>query len=144
MDYFFTKKVVERACQVWQYRYLVSRRKKRKEKKTALLNVYSCLLLFSFSKQKKILKGSPKLPVLATDGNEEVINLAKINIERNFNDNNEKERVKAIQMQWGFVESMDLDGMADIIIGSDLTYNPNTWRSLCESIDVILVSTYLQ
>lgn len=47
-------------------------------------------------------------------------------------------------MQWGFVESMDLDGMADIIIGSDLTYNPNTWRSLCESIDVILVSTYLQ
>lgn len=100
---------------------------------------------FFFVKQKKILiKGSPKLPVLATDGNEEVINLAKINIERNFNNNNEKERVKAIQMQWGFVESMDLDGMADIIIGSDLTYNPNTWRSLCESIDVILVSTYLQ
>lgn len=71
--------------------------------------------------------------VIATDSNEEVLALAQTNI-----NNNNVSNVKAFALQWGLLDAFEFEETADLIIGSDLTYNPNTWRSLAESIATIL------
>ena len=73
------------------------------------------------------------LKVIATDNNPEVLSLAQKNIERNNASN-----AKTAALQWGLFDAFDYDRSADVIIGSDLTYNPNTWRSLAESMVTIL------
>ena len=73
------------------------------------------------------------LLVIATDNNPEVLNLAQKNIEQNAVSN-----AKTAVLQWGLFDALDYDSSADVIIGSDLTYNPNTWRSLAESMVTIL------
>jgi SAM-dependent methyltransferase len=71
--------------------------------------------------------------VFATDNNSEVLSLAQRNIERNNASN-----AKTALLQWGLLDAYDFERAADVIIGSDLTYNPNTWRSLAESMVTIL------
>eukprot|EP00804_Cyclotella_cryptica_P027626 CCRYP_010262-RE/>CCRYP_010262-RE protein AED:0.42 eAED:0.47 QI:0/0/0/1/0/0/3/0/317 len=71
--------------------------------------------------------------VHATDANPEVLNLAQRNIDRN-----NASRAKAAILQWGLLDAFDFERCADVIIGSDLTYNPNTWRALAESMVTIL------
>jgi ribosomal protein L11 methylase PrmA len=71
--------------------------------------------------------------VYATDNNREVLDLAERNIERNNASN-----AKTALLQWGILDAFDYESSADVIIGSDLTYNPNTWRSLAESMVTIL------
>jgi predicted nicotinamide N-methyase len=73
--------------------------------------------------------------VYATDNNPEVLSLAQRNIERNNASN-----AKTALLQWGLLDAFDFERSADIIIGSDLTYNPNTWRALAESMVTILKS----
>ena len=71
--------------------------------------------------------------VYATDANSDVLLLAQKNIELNNASN-----VKSVALQWGLLDAFEYDRLADVIIGSDLTYNPNTWRSLAESMATIL------
>ena len=72
--------------------------------------------------------------VLATDGNADVVALTKENILRN----EVGDRAEAKMLQWGFLDAMDYAEYADIVIGSDLTYNPGSWRVLAETLYTIL------
>merc|ERR1712232_189361 len=81
--------------------------------------------------------------VYATDGNMEALSLAKANLERNGINpkdmNNEfKESGEACSLQWGSLDAIDYDENADVIIGSDLTYNSGSWRILVDTIGTIL------
>lgn len=71
--------------------------------------------------------------VYATDNNPEVLSLAQRNIELNNASN-----AKTALLQWGFLDAFEFESSADLILGSDLTYNPNTWRALAESMVTIL------
>jgi ribosomal protein L11 methylase PrmA len=71
--------------------------------------------------------------IYATDNNPEVLSLARRNLERNNASN-----AKTALLQWGLLDAFEFDRCADVIIGSDLTYNPNTWRALAESMVTIL------
>ena len=72
--------------------------------------------------------------VLATDGNPNVVKLANENIQCNQVD----EMVKATTLQWGFLDAVEYTNVADVVIGSDLTYNSGTWRLLAETLSTIL------
>eukprot|EP01082_Thalassiosira_pseudonana_P003396 g3199.t1 g3199 contig12:1615319-1616568(+) len=72
--------------------------------------------------------------VYATDANPEVLSLAKRNIERN----NAGEKVEAVPLQWGLMDATEYDSAADIVIGSDLTYNSGSWLALSETMATVL------
>jgi len=72
--------------------------------------------------------------VFATDGNDEVINLAKANIDTN----QLSSLVQATKLQWGILDASDYSDTAEIVMGSDLTYNAGTWRVLAETVVSIL------
>ena len=72
--------------------------------------------------------------VISTDGNPEVVDLARQNVERNSVSN----VVETTTLGWGLLNAMDYSDVADVIIGSDLTYNSGTWRVLTETISTIL------
>lgn len=71
--------------------------------------------------------------VLATDGNPDVVALARQNAHRNQVDN-----VESKMLQWGFLDASDYAETADLVIGSDLTYNSGTWRLLAETLSTVL------
>lgn len=87
--------------------------------------------------------------VIATDGNPSVVELAARNIESNANqwsgandsennnDTNNK-RVEARQLQWGMLDAIDMADTADLVLGSDLTYNSGTWRALAETMATVV------
>lgn len=72
--------------------------------------------------------------VFATDGNANVVELANKNIIQN----QVEDRAEAVTLQWGFLNAMDFVDTADVVIGSDLTYNSGSWRVLAETITTIL------
>ena len=72
--------------------------------------------------------------VLATDANPEVLDLAKRNIERN----NAASVVNAVALQWGLLDATEYESSADIVVGSDLTYNSGSWVQLAETMDTVL------
>jgi predicted nicotinamide N-methyase len=78
--------------------------------------------------------GATSSVVIATDNNPEVLLLAKRNIERN----NLSSVVRTAMLQWGSMAAMDYENCADIVIGSDLTYNSGSWLALAETMSTIL------
>eukprot|EP00571_Detonula_confervacea_P011052 CAMPEP_0172305618 /NCGR_PEP_ID=MMETSP1058-20130122/6866_1 /TAXON_ID=83371 /ORGANISM="Detonula confervacea, Strain CCMP 353" /LENGTH=444 /DNA_ID=CAMNT_0013017263 /DNA_START=20 /DNA_END=1354 /DNA_ORIENTATION=+ len=90
--------------------------------------------------------------VIATDANQEVLALAQRNLERNVqnaaadnnnnmrssNNNNGMMVAKTMALQWGLMDATDYENNADIIIGSDLTYNSGSWVALAETMSTIL------
>lgn len=70
---------------------------------------------------------------IATDGNEEVIRLAKRNL-----DLNNVRGGEASLLKWGALDAIDFYGEADIVIGSDLTYNSGNWGVLSETLSTVL------
>jgi len=72
--------------------------------------------------------------VIATDGNEEVLQLARENIKNNFDGDN----IQVQKLMWGMLNAMDFYGEVDLVIGSDLTYNSGTWKLLAETVSTIL------
>jgi len=82
--------------------------------------------------------------VIATDGNEEVCRLARRNLEHNniFPENDESssgvQRGNASYLKWGSLDAVDFYDTADVVIGSDLTYNSGSWGLLAETFDAIL------
>lgn len=91
--------------------------------------------------------------VYATDGNKEVLELAKFNLEKNgiypiaainptTNPNNVNEGMnrhgEATTLQWGSLDAIDYYDTADVIIGSDLTYNSGSWRILVDTFASVL------
>lgn len=72
--------------------------------------------------------------VLATDANMEVLELAK----QNFELNKISSIAKTAELHWGLLDASEYDSVADIIVGSDLTYNSGSWLSLAETISTIL------
>ena len=86
--------------------------------------------------------------VLATDGNVDVLQLTKSNIKLNThtngNDSNDKgdtnnnNVIETKELSWGLLNAMDYNEMANVIIGSDLTYNSGTWNVLAETMATIL------
>lgn len=74
--------------------------------------------------------------VYASDGNAEVLELSKFNLERNgiFS----KRSGEAVALQWGSLDAIDYYDVADVVIGSDLTYNSGSWRVLADSFSSIL------
>ena len=67
--------------------------------------------------------------------------LARRNVERN-NRNGVSDGVTVdvdvAALRWGALDAMEYDGVADVIIGSDLTYNSGSWVALAESMATIL------
>ncbi|KAL9183937.1 hypothetical protein ACHAXT_002023 [Thalassiosira profunda] len=72
--------------------------------------------------------------VLATDSNPEVLALARRNIERN----NVSSVATTAALQWGLMDATEYEGTADVIIGSDLTYNSGSWLALAETMTTLL------
>lgn len=72
--------------------------------------------------------------VLASDGNPSILELTRQNIIRN----QVQDIVEAVSLQWGFLDAADYAEVADVVIGSDLTYNSGTWRVLAETFSTIL------
>lgn len=73
--------------------------------------------------------------VIATDGNDEVVALAAKNLEVNQVDANKAATQKLL---WGALNAVDFYDVADILIGSDLTYNSGAWNALIETMDAVL------
>ena len=91
--------------------------------------------------------GKPR-QVLATDGNQAVVELAQRNIVNNCVTKNDSmtsapycEVISAIQLSWGLLNAMDYVETADWVFGSDLTYSPSNWRALAETMATILKPT---
>lgn len=63
-----------------------------------------------------------------------MVGLARANIERN----GLSSIIEASKLQWGLLDASDFYDTADIIIGSDLTYNSGTWRVLAETLSSTL------
>jgi len=72
--------------------------------------------------------------VLATDANEEVLKLAQ----QNFELNNVTSVAKTCALRWGMLDASEYDSVADIVVGSDLTYNSGSWLSLAETMATVL------
>eukprot|EP00546_Thalassionema_frauenfeldii_P003837 CAMPEP_0178919220 /NCGR_PEP_ID=MMETSP0786-20121207/14311_1 /TAXON_ID=186022 /ORGANISM="Thalassionema frauenfeldii, Strain CCMP 1798" /LENGTH=291 /DNA_ID=CAMNT_0020593117 /DNA_START=85 /DNA_END=960 /DNA_ORIENTATION=+ len=72
--------------------------------------------------------------IFATDGNPNVIKLATDNIMQN----DVAQIVQPSLLSWGFLNAMDLSETADVVFGSDLTYNSGTWRVLSETMSTVL------
>ena len=72
--------------------------------------------------------------VLVTDANTEVLELAQRNIEQN----NLNGIIKTTALQWGLMDATEYENTADIVIGSDLTYNSGSWVVLAETMPTIL------
>ena len=68
--------------------------------------------------------------------------LARRNVERNnrngFFSDGVTVDVDVAALRWGALDAMEYDGVADVIIGSDLTYNSGSWVALAESMATIL------
>lgn len=85
--------------------------------------------------------------VYATDANPEVLELAKTNLQRNGiypnssnngNDNYVSGGGESCPLQWGSLDSVDYFDVADVVLGSDLTYNSGSWRILVDTIGAVL------
>jgi len=72
--------------------------------------------------------------VLATDANVEVLGLAT----RNFELNNVSSVAKTAELHWGLLDASEYDASADIVVGSDLTYNSGNWLALAETMATVL------
>lgn len=72
--------------------------------------------------------------VVATDGNEEVLKLAQRNLELNKVIDNASSAV----LKWGTLDTVDFFDSANLVIGSDLTYNSGSWGVLAETLRDIL------
>ena len=70
---------------------------------------------------------------IATDGNAEVVQLARFNVEKN----GVESVVEPAELKWGLLSAADFDE-ADIIFGSDLTYNSGSWKVLAETMGAVL------
>ena len=76
--------------------------------------------------------------VLATDGNSEVVELARKNSEKNAN-SRPRDNVRVTEMKWGSMGvPTELYSAVDTVFGSDLTYNSGSWRALGETISAVL------
>lgn len=73
--------------------------------------------------------------VIATDGNEEVISIVTKNMQWNGVDATKGESKK---LSWGFIDAADYYDAADVVIGSDLTYNSGAWKALAETLEAVL------
>ena len=82
--------------------------------------------------------------VIASDGNEEVLGLAKRNLERNDIVSSSVGRIdggggETASLRWGLLEvPVEYYDAADVVIGSDLTYNSGNWRVLAETLGTVL------
>lgn len=72
--------------------------------------------------------------VVATDRNPSVLDLTTRNIELN----SLQSRVIARDISWGLLDAMEIADSAEIILGSDLTYNSGSWPALAETMVTVL------
>jgi SAM-dependent methyltransferase len=80
--------------------------------------------------------------VHATDGNPAVVQLAKRNLENNRSRMpNANCQMQAMLLPWGLLDASDYTESADLILGSDLTYNAGSWRVLAETMATLLKPT---
>jgi SAM-dependent methyltransferase len=80
--------------------------------------------------------------VQATDGNPAVVELAQRNLEANRSRiPNANCQLQAMLLPWGLLDASDYTDSADIILGSDLTYNAGSWRVLAETMATLLKPT---
>lgn len=83
--------------------------------------------------------------VWATDGNPAAVSLAEANFKRNnvdyttsIKDGHDAGNV-ITRLQWGELQvPVEWMGEADLILGSDLTYNSGSWRVLAETMEGLL------
>jgi ribosomal protein L11 methylase PrmA len=80
--------------------------------------------------------------VQATDGNPAVVELAQRNLENNrLRIPNANCQLQAMLLPWGLLDASDYTDSADVILGSDLTYNAGSWRVLAETMATLLKPT---
>jgi SAM-dependent methyltransferase len=84
--------------------------------------------------------------VTATDGNPVVVELAARNLQTNAKivsaaiPKNEC-RLEAVALPWGLLDAVDYTELADLVLGSDLTYNAGSWRVLAETMAMVVKPT---
>jgi predicted nicotinamide N-methyase len=105
-----------------------------KGKTTVELGCGAALSSIAVGKLVGVGGGATSSVVIATDNNPEVLNLAKRNIERN----DLSGVVTTAMLQWGSMAAVDYENSADVVIGSDLTYNSGSWVALAETMSIIL------
>lgn len=71
--------------------------------------------------------------VLATDGNDNVLALARENIQQN---NSGEPQIDVQTLRWGVEPTSDIK--ADIVLGADLTYQPSNWQPLMDTMAALL------
>ena len=71
--------------------------------------------------------------VIATDGNPNVVKLTQRNIQ-----SSKLSSVRAEPLSWGVLDAIDYSDTADLVLGSDLTYNAANWRVLAETMATIV------
>jgi len=71
----------------------------------------------------------------ATDGNEEVVELARLNARLN---GLTSDFFRVNQLKWSFLDAMEYSDEVDLVFGSDLTYNANSWPSLAQTVSTVL------
>ena len=76
--------------------------------------------------------------VVATDGNPSVVQLAAANVQANQEKMLRSAVVETAVLPWGMLNAMDYCEEANLVIGSDLTYNPAGWPVLAESMATLL------
>jgi SAM-dependent methyltransferase len=76
--------------------------------------------------------------VIATDGNPDVVQLAKENIRDNSQYYWNDTTVEAQELSWGPWDAVDFADSVDLLVGSDLTYNSNGWPALADTMATIL------
>ncbi|KAL3926691.1 MAG: hypothetical protein SGARI_005525 [Bacillariaceae sp.] len=77
--------------------------------------------------------------VVATDGNPDVVELAKANIELNsVSEESSAGSIEAKPLQWGLLNAMDYSETASLVLGADLTYNAGSWRVLAETMATVI------
>ncbi len=57
---------------------------------------------------------------------------------RNFELNNVSSVAKTAELHWGLLDASEYDASADIVVGSDLTYNSGNWLALAETMATVL------
>jgi ribosomal protein L11 methylase PrmA len=80
--------------------------------------------------------------VQSTDGNPAVVELAQRNLQGNQSRMpNTACQLQAMLLPWGLLDAVDYSESADVIMGSDLTYNAGSWRVLAETMATLLKPT---
>lgn len=110
-----------------------------------LASMTAAVLLANKNHDKTCATTRTTTKILATDGNPAVVELCRSNLQANqqhwqssSGDGGVVVDIEALPLPWGWMNAVDYAETADLIIGSDLTYQPANWPILVETVRTML------